>query len=169
MDGTFAPAKKGATASARHARVRGQSLWYWSTAKVFLLGVHLSPVNRAKSQLAEETLAQVAVPRAGAGCPKQNPRRIVADRGYYSRALWERLKRRGIQLIVPHWKKRKLPYQDERCLRRYRRRWIIESTNAWLHNFPHLVTRYDHKIDHKIEHYRAFLYAACMLITLRQF
>jgi hypothetical protein len=28
-----------------------------------------------------------------------------------------------------------------------------------------LVTRY----DNKIEHYRAFLYAACMLITLRQF
>ena len=36
MDGTFAPAKKGALASARHARVRGQSLWYWSTARVFL-------------------------------------------------------------------------------------------------------------------------------------
>jgi hypothetical protein len=27
------------------------------------------------------------------------------------------------------------------------------------------ATRY----DNKIEHYRAFLYAACMLITLRQF
>ena len=36
MDGTFAPAKKGALASARHAKVRGQSLWYWSTARVFL-------------------------------------------------------------------------------------------------------------------------------------
>ena len=36
MDVTFAPAKKGATASAKHARVRGQSLWYWSTARVFL-------------------------------------------------------------------------------------------------------------------------------------
>lgn len=36
LDGTFAPAKKGALASARHARVRGQSSWYWSTARVFL-------------------------------------------------------------------------------------------------------------------------------------
>jgi transposase len=36
MDGTFAPAKKGALASEKHARVRGQSLWYWSTARVFL-------------------------------------------------------------------------------------------------------------------------------------
>ena len=36
MDGTFAPAKKGALASAKHAKVRGRSLWYWSTARVFL-------------------------------------------------------------------------------------------------------------------------------------
>ena len=36
MDGTFAPAKKGALASAKHARVRGRSLWYWSTARAFL-------------------------------------------------------------------------------------------------------------------------------------
>jgi transposase len=129
------------------------------------LGVHLSPANLAESHLAEETLAQVAVPRRGPGRPKQKPQRIIADRGYDSRPLWLRLKQRGIQLIVPHLSNRVHRYQDGRTLRRYRRRWIIERTNAWLHNFRHLVTRY----DNKIEHYRAFLYAACMLITLRQF
>lgn len=129
------------------------------------LGVHLSPANRAESQLAEDTLAQVAVPRAGAGRPKQNPQRIVADRGYDSRKLWARLKRRGIDLLAPHIKTRKHRFQDGRKLRRYRRRWIVERTHAWLHNFRRLVTRY----DHKLEHYRAFLHAACMLITLRQF
>ena len=36
MDGTFAPAKKGELVSARHERVRGQSLWYWSSARVYL-------------------------------------------------------------------------------------------------------------------------------------
>jgi len=79
--------------------------------------------------------------------------------------LWERLNKRGIQLIVPHTSTRKHRYQDGRSLRRYRRRWIVERTNAWLHNFRRLVTRY----ENKLEHYRAFLYAACMLITLRQF
>jgi transposase len=127
--------------------------------------VHLSPANRAESQLAEETLAQVAVPRTGPGRPKQKPRRIVADRGYDSVKLWARLRRRGIDLIAPHLKTRKHRFQDGRGLRRYRRRWIIERTNAWLHNFRRLVTRYENKLDH----YRAFLYAACMLITLRQF
>lgn len=36
LDATFAPAEKGATPSARHAKARRQSLWYWSTARVFL-------------------------------------------------------------------------------------------------------------------------------------
>ena len=36
IDGTFAPAKKGELPSARHARVRGRSSWYWSTARVYL-------------------------------------------------------------------------------------------------------------------------------------
>jgi transposase len=129
------------------------------------LGVHLSPANLAESQLAEATLAQVAVPRAGRGRPKQKPTRIIADKGYDSRALWLRLKRRGIQLIAPHLSTRKHRFQDGRSLRRYKRRWLVERTNAWLHNFRRLVTRY----DNKLEHYRAFLYAACMLITLRQF
>ena len=129
------------------------------------LGVHLSPANLAESQLAEATLAAVAVPRTGPGRPKQKPARIVADRGYDSRQLWERLKQRGIDLIVPHRKNRKHRYQDGRKLRRYRRRWIVERTNAWLLNFRRLTVRY----DHKLEHYRAFLYLACALIALRSF
>jgi transposase len=36
VDGTFAPAKKGEPASARHARVRARSSWYWSSARVYL-------------------------------------------------------------------------------------------------------------------------------------
>ena len=36
MDGSFAPAKKGATESAKPSVERAQSGWWWSTAKVFL-------------------------------------------------------------------------------------------------------------------------------------
>jgi transposase len=36
IDGTFAPAKKGDLVSAKHQRVRGQSYWYWSSARVYL-------------------------------------------------------------------------------------------------------------------------------------
>jgi len=36
MDGSFAPAKKGAKQSGKRSVVRARSGWYWSTAKVFL-------------------------------------------------------------------------------------------------------------------------------------
>jgi len=36
IDGSFAPAKKGATASAKPSAARARSGWWWSTAKVFL-------------------------------------------------------------------------------------------------------------------------------------
>ena len=54
MDGTFMAAKKGALASERHAKVRGQSAWYWSTARVFLsectfrLPIEPRPTSRSK-------------------------------------------------------------------------------------------------------------------------
>jgi transposase len=93
------------------------------------------------------------------------PERIIADRAHDSRPLWERLRQRGIDLIVPHRRRRRDRFQDGRQLRRYRRRWLIERTNAWLLNFRRLTVRYDHNLDH----YRAFVYLACALITLRQF
>lgn len=36
MDGSFAPAKKGATESEKPSGVRGRSGWWWPTARVFL-------------------------------------------------------------------------------------------------------------------------------------
>ena len=36
LDGSFAPAKKGATESAKPSAARARSGWWWSTAKVFL-------------------------------------------------------------------------------------------------------------------------------------
>ena len=128
------------------------------------LGVHLSAATPAESSLAEATLDAVAVPRPGRGRPRKRPERIVADRGYDSRALWRRMKERGIDFIAPHLRTRKRRFQDGRKLRRYRRRWIVERTNAWLFNFRRLVVRY----ERKIEVFRGFLHLACALIALRR-
>jgi len=129
------------------------------------LGMHLAPANLAESHLAEATLDQVAVRRSGPGRPRKKPERLIADRGYDSRKLFDRMKRKGIDFIAPHLSTRKNRYQDGRKLRRYRRRWIVERTFAWLFNFRRLVSRY----DRKIEHFRAFLFLACALIALRRF
>ena len=68
--------------------------------------------------------------------------RVIADKAYDSDPLRNRLRRRGIELICPHKKGRVRPAtQDGLALRRYRRRWIIERTIAWLGNFRRLVVR----------------------------
>jgi len=61
---------------------------------------------------------------------------VIADRAYDSDPLRERLKKRGIELIAPYRKNNEhRRYEDGRKLRRSKRRWIIEQTNAWFGHF----------------------------------
>ena len=115
--------------------------------------------------LLEKTLDQIAVPRKGRGRPRKNPKRIIADKAYDSDPLRRRLKRRGIELICPYRKNRgKRRYHDGRKLRRYRRRWKVERTFAWLGNYRRLVVRWDRSLTI----YSGFFHVACLMITLRQ-
>lgn len=113
----------------------------------------------------EPTLEQVRVPRLRGGPPRSKPRRLIADRAYDSDALRSRLKKRGIELICPHRRGRvRPPTQDGRALRRYRHRWIVERTIAWLTHFRRLVVRYERHLTM----YQAFFHVACVMITLRK-
>ena len=128
------------------------------------LGVRLESASPAEVTLAESTLAAVRVPRSK-GRPRQKPERIIADRAYDSDPLRERLRKRSIQLIAPYRKNNHhRRYEDGRTLRRYRRRWIVERTNAWLGQFRRLLVRHEHLLST----YRAFFYLACFWITLRR-
>jgi transposase len=130
------------------------------------LGKHLGSASPAEVKLAEITLDSIRVPnRRRRGRPRQKPQRLIADKAYDSDPLRKRLKKRGIELIVPHKANRvRKPTQDGRALRRYRKRWKIERTNAWLGNFRHLVVRY----DRSLQIYEAFFHIACFMIVLRR-
>jgi transposase len=130
------------------------------------LGSTLASASPAEVKLAEETLDAIKVPRVGKGRPKKRPQRLIADKGYDSDPLRNRLKQLKIDLIAPHRSNRKKPKtQDGRKLRRYRKRWKVERTFAWIGNFRRLVVRYERDI--KI--YRAFFHLACLMITLNRF
>jgi transposase len=116
--------------------------------------------------LVDATLQTIHVPRAGAGRPRQNPVRLIGDRGYDSDPLRERLARRGITVIVPYRDNNKArQYEDGRFLRRYRHRWIIERTFAWLGSFRRLLVRHERLTSM----YCSLLYFAAALIALRRF
>lgn len=78
----------------------------------------------------------------------EKPQRLIGDRAYDSDPLDERLQEIGIELIAPHKRNRVKPQtQDERKLRRFKRRWKIERLNAWLQNFRRIMVRYEHKVE----------------------
>ena len=91
--------------------------------------------------------------------------RLVLDRGYDSDPLRGRLKERGIEMICPHRRNRKKPRtQDGRKLRRYKRRWKVERTFAWLSNYRRLVVRW----ERSLVVYQGFFHLACALIALNR-
>lgn len=129
------------------------------------LGLHIDSASPGETTLLEDVLADVRVPRSGPGRPRTKPDRLVADKGYDSDDLRERLEKRGIPLIAPHRKSRtRRPPQDRRPLRRYKRRWIIERSFAWLGRFRRLVVRY----EYYAVMFLAFLHLACIIVALRR-
>ncbi|MEM4675833.1 MAG: transposase, partial [Nitrososphaerota archaeon] len=71
---------------------------------------------------------------------------------------------RGIEMLAPHRSNRRKPkMQDERRLRRYKRRWKIERLNGWLLSYRRVVVRY----ERYLENYVGFVHLACIKILLR--
>jgi transposase len=91
------------------------------------------------------------------------PGHLIGDNAYDSDKPDAQLRHYGIEVIAPHRSNRRIKTQDERCLRRYRRRWKVERLFAWLQNFRRLVVRY----ERHAENFLGMLHRACCLILLR--
>jgi transposase len=129
LDGSFAPAKKGAPPSAKPSG-KGTKSMVLGDGQGIPLGILLESASPAEVTLPDATRKEVRVPRPK-GRPRQKPKRVIADRGYDSDPLRKRWKKRGVELISPYRNNNKQRrYHDGRKLRRYKRRWIIERTNV---------------------------------------
>jgi transposase len=127
------------------------------------LGIHVAAASPAEITLVDATLKTVRVRH---GRRLRQPQRLIADRAYDSDALRARLAARGIRVIVPYRANRTVRiYEDRRHLRRYRHRWIIERTFAWLGGFRRLLIRHERLTSM----YCSLLYFAAALIALRRF
>ncbi len=161
----FRSREKGGAGVGKTKRGKGTNWIVLVDGQGLPLEVRLESASPAEVTLAEATLAEVRVPRPK-GRPRQKPKRVIADRAYDSDPLRERLQKRGIELIAPYRKNnQERRYQDGRKLRRYKRRWIVERTNAWLGQFRRLLVRHEHLLST----YCAFFYLACFWITLRHY
>jgi transposase len=117
------------------------------------LGVSLHSASPHEVTLAHNTLAAVG---------RGKPQHLVCDKAYDSDAFREELEGQGIELVAPHRSnRRKSKRQDGRALRRYKRRWKIERTIAWLGNYRRLVTRW----ERNDRMYQAFLHRNSPIVS----
>jgi transposase len=116
------------------------------------LGVSVHSASPHEVTLADQPLEQIG---------DRKPERLICDKAYDSDKLRNQLQMQGIELIVPPRQNKRKKRQDGRALRRYKRRWKIERTIAWLGNYRRLVTRW----ERNDRMYQAFLHIACALIT----
>ena len=98
----------------------------------------------------------IAPVRGRRGRPRRRPRRLYGDRAYHSRDGRAELRRRHIQAKIA-W-----PNSDHGS-GLGSKRWVVERTIAWLHQYRRLRIRYERRADI----HEAFLTIGCSLICLK--
>jgi len=118
-----------------------------------------------------QVLAGIWMPRPGRGRPWIRPRRVLADKGYSTRAIRHHLRQRGIAATIPerrdqqtHRRRRgsaggRPPAFDRTA---YRRRNVVERCFNRLKQYRAIATRYDKTATS----YRGMLDLATLLIWL---
>ena len=133
------------------------------------LNTEIESASTYEGHVAEKTVEGIQVKKHGTRRKRPKrliPKRVISDQGYDDDPLRERFAKRGIDLIAPYRNNRvNRPYEDRRKLRRYRRRWKVERTNAWFKNFRRVTVRWERNLTV----YKGFVHLACICITLMKF
>lgn len=123
------------------------------------LGVAMAAASVGEPDLLVPALNDVPIP-----IPHGTP--VVADKGHDSDPLRDDVEADGLVPVIPHRTNRVKPSRnDGRRLRRYRRRWTIERTNAWLHCYRALAVRWAHNLFM----YEGLVYLALIHMALKRF
>lgn len=118
------------------------------------LAVHIRSASPGEVTLVHDTLA--------ASFGSNLPERLIGDKAYDSDGLDAELAAIGVEMIAPNRRNRRKT-QDGRPLRRYKRRWKVERTIAWLQSFRRVRTR----DEVKAQNFLGMVQLACIVILLR--
>jgi transposase len=125
------------------------------------LALLLGPGNRHDRVYALPTVDALPKLRRRRKGRENRPNRLFADRGYDADWLRQALRERGIKPNIPE---KQNPGAGRVRDQEAHERWPIERTNAWLHNYRRLTTRW----ERRPELYLAFAQLAASLIICRR-
>jgi transposase len=153
----FCPGQKRGRQVGKTKRGKGTKIMGLADGHGLPLALRTESASPAEVKLVAATLEKRIV--------REVPERLIGDKAYDSDRLDEQLLREyGTEMIAPNKINRRVPTQDGRALRRYRRRWKIERLFAWLFNFRRLVVRY----EYHAENFQGLVHLAAALILLRR-
>ena len=137
VDATFSPAKGGGDSVGLTRKGKGTKVQLIVDKKGLPLGVSMDAASVGETAMVQQTLDFMAEDTA--------PERLIGDKAYDSDPLDEVLAELGIEMIAPHRRNRRPENktQDGRPLRRYKNRWIVERSIAWLGNHRRLLIRWE--------------------------
>jgi transposase len=155
IDGTFSKARGGGDGIGCTKAGKGVKIMILVDAKGLPLAVSTAAANPHETGLIQELF--------GFMLSSQTPERIIGDKAYDSDKLDAQLAEQGIEMIAPNRANRSAT-QDGRPLRRYKRRWTVERTIAWLQNYRRLCIRW----EKSTLAFQGFLHLACSLLLMKE-
>jgi len=158
IDATFAPAKGGGEDVGLTRKGKGTKVQLIVDGHGLPLGVSVAAASSGEPQMVQQTLQLFE--------EDSQPQRLIGDKAYDSDPLDALLAELGIEMIAPH-RQNRLPEnqtQDGRPLRRYRHRWIVERTIAWLGYHRRLLVRWEKNASV----FLGFTLLGCMMILLKR-
>jgi transposase len=158
IDGTFAKARGGGDGIGRTKAGKGVKIMVLVDARGLPVSVDTTSASPHESTLVQRLFDFMLTEDA--------PERVIGDKAYDSDPLDEQLAEQGTELIAPHRSSRKPENvtQDGRPLRRYKRRWKVERTIAWIQNFRRLCIRW----EKSTKLFQGFLHFGCTMLLLKE-
>ena len=156
IDGTFSKAQGGGDGGGLTKAGKGVKITVLVDAKGLPVAIETMSARPHESQLVQRLFDFMLT--------SATPERIIGDKAYDSDELAADLAEQGTELIAPHRSNRKHKTQDGRPLRRYKRRWTVERTIAWIQHFRRLCIRW----EKSTKLFQGFLHLACAILLIRQ-
>jgi transposase len=156
IDGTFSKARGGGDGVGPTKAGKGVKIMILVDAKGLPVAIETMSASPHESQLVQRLFDFMLT--------SATPERVIGDKAYDSDELAADLSAQGMELIAPHRANRKNVTQDGRPLRRYKRRWTVERTIAWIQHFRRLCIRW----EKSTKLFQGFLHLACTILLIRQ-
>lgn len=161
VDGMFVPGKGGGDDVDCGYKGKGLTVHAIVDGNGMPLSATSTGASGSEREQVETLLDTIEIRTGRAGRPKKRPRALQADKGYDSRDLRNRIRRRGISPMIPRrsWPDRRQPVG--RPPSKPVDRWKAERTFAWLQiKFRRLTVRW----ERRDRYWRGFLcLGLCML------